>query len=46
VLGWRPGLPGACALGERTTMADLGATLAAFFDMTLPAGRSFLGELR
>jgi phosphopentomutase len=46
VLGWRPGLRGACALGERTTMADLGATLAAFFDMTLPAGRSFLGELR
>jgi phosphopentomutase len=34
------------ALGERGTFADLGATVAAFFEVpALAAGRSFLGEV-
>jgi len=46
VLAWRPGLAAPVDLGERTTFADLGATLAEFFGVGLPAGRSFLEELR
>jgi len=46
ILGWQPGLNEARPLGERATMADLGATLAEFFGVTLPNGQSFLGELR
>ena len=45
VLAWRPGLNEARPLGERTTFADLGATLAEYFGVVLPEGTSFLGEL-
>jgi len=45
VLGWRCGLQGGRPLGDRSSFADLGATLAEFYGMTLPVGRSFLGEL-
>lgn len=45
VLGWRRGLQEARPLGERSTFADLGATLAEFFGISMPAGRSFLGDL-
>lgn len=45
ILAWRPGLNDPRPLGERTTFADLGATLAEFFGVTLEEGRSFLGEL-
>jgi phosphopentomutase len=46
VLGWHPGLLAARPLGDRSTFADLGATLAEFYGISLPAGRSFLSELR
>jgi phosphopentomutase len=46
VLAWCPAMVGPVPLGERTTLADLGATLAEFFGTTAVAGRSFLGELR
>ncbi len=46
VLGWRPGLRENCPLGERSSFADLGATLADYFGVTAVAGRSFLQELR
>ena len=32
-------------LGERETFADIGATVADYFDCALDAGRSFLGEI-
>jgi phosphopentomutase len=42
VLGWRPGF-GGVALGERRTLADVGATVAEHLGVgPLPAGESFL----
>ena len=46
VLAWRGGLRGGRPLGERSSFADLGATLAEFFAVDLAEGRSFLEELR
>jgi phosphopentomutase len=46
VLGWRPGLQAARPLGERSSFADLGATLADFFGVPVTTGVSFLGEVR
>lgn len=45
VLAWRPGLSEACPLGDRSTLADVGATLAEFFGLPVTAGESFLGSL-
>jgi phosphopentomutase len=45
VLAWRTGLRDARPLGERDSFADLGATLAEFFGVTIAAGTSFLTEL-
>jgi len=45
ILAWRPGLNDPRPLGERSTFADLGATLAAYFGVTLEEGRSFLEKL-
>lgn len=44
VLAWQPGFRKASPLGIRESFADLGATLAEFFEIRLPAGVSFLGE--
>ena len=46
VLAWRPGLCAAIPLGERSTFADLGATLAEHFGITLEEGTSFLPDFR
>lgn len=46
ILAWCPGLNDSRPLGERSTFADLGATLAAYFGVTMKEGRSFLEELR
>jgi phosphopentomutase len=46
ILAWHAGMQAACRLGERSSFADLGATLADFFGVNLPVGRSFLEELR
>lgn len=46
VLAWQHGLQTARPLGERSTFADVGATLADFFGVTQPSGKSFLKELR
>jgi phosphopentomutase len=40
-----PRLRSAKDLGIRRTFADVGATVADNFQLTLPAGQSFLGEL-
>ena len=44
ILAWRPGMNQARPLGERTTFADLGATLAAYFGVSMPEGAGFLRE--
>ena len=46
VLAWQPGFCTAVPLGERSTFADLGATLAEYFGVTLAEGTSFLQEMR
>jgi len=45
VLGWRPGMQAARRLGERSSFADLGATLADFFGVPVTTGLSFLKEV-
>jgi phosphopentomutase len=45
LLVYAPGSPGR-ALGVRESFADLGATVAEYFGVTAPEGRSFLGEVR
>lgn len=44
VLAWRPGLAAARPLGERTSFADLGATLGEWLGIAMPAGTSFVAE--
>jgi phosphopentomutase len=46
VLAWHPGMQAARPLGERSTFADLGATVADFFGVTVPAGKGFLQEIQ
>ncbi|NJC87646.1 MAG: phosphopentomutase [Desulfuromonas sp.] len=45
ILAWRPELNEPRPLGERTTFADLGATIAEYFGVTLKEGKSFLEEI-
>ncbi len=42
LLGWTPGLPGGADLGTRTSLADVGQTIAENFGLVLPVGNSFL----
>lgn len=46
VLAWRPGLAQGVPLGERQGFADLGATLAEFFNVEIAEGCGFFGALR
>jgi len=43
LLGWSPDLPCGADIGLRTSLADVGQTIAENFGLTLPAGQSFLG---
>jgi phosphopentomutase len=45
LLAYQPGCSGV-ALGERDSFADLGATVAEYFGVRAPRGRSFLAHLR
>jgi phosphopentomutase len=46
ILVFSPTLKGGVDLGVRTSLADLGQTIADNFGLTLPTGKSFLKELR
>jgi phosphopentomutase len=46
ILAYSPSLQGGVNLGTRLTLADIGQTIAANFGLRLPAGMSFLAELR
>ncbi len=46
VLAFSPGMKGGSNLGTRTTLADIGQTIAENFGLFLPIGTSFLSELR
>jgi phosphopentomutase len=46
ILAHSPGLPGGVNLGIRSTLADMGQTIADNFGAKIPHGASFLGELR
>jgi phosphopentomutase len=45
VLAWRRGLRGGVDLGTRSTLADVGATLAEWLGVRVDEGTSFLGAL-
>ncbi|HQK87915.1 MAG TPA: phosphopentomutase, partial [Acidobacteriota bacterium] len=42
LLGWSPGLTHGSDIGLRSSLADVGQTIAENFGFTLPAGQSFL----
>jgi phosphopentomutase len=47
MLAWSPGGTAGTVLPDRTTFADLGATIAELFGTTAPGpGTSFAGDLR
>ncbi len=46
LLVYSPGLTGGVNLGTRSSLADIGQTVAENFDAVLPAGQSFLRDLR
>ncbi len=46
VLVYSPGLAGGVDLGTRSSLADMGQTIAENFGLRLPAGTSFLKDLR
>lgn len=45
VLAYTPAVPSGIALGERASLADIGATAAEVFGARTERGRSFLGDL-
>lgn len=45
LLGWFPGLKTGVRLGDRSSLADVAATLAENFRLDWPTGKSFLGLL-
>jgi phosphopentomutase len=45
ILAYSPGAAGGVNLGIRTTLADMGQTVAANFGAEIPHGKSFLGEI-
>jgi phosphopentomutase len=45
ILAYSPGVAGGVSLGIRSTLADMGQTIAGNFGGTLPHGTSFLSEL-
>jgi phosphopentomutase len=46
ILVYGKSLNGGCDLGTRSTLADMGQTIAENFGLVLPVGKSFLGELK
>jgi phosphopentomutase len=46
ILVYSPGLQGGVDLGTRQSLADIGQTIAENFELRLPVGQSFLGDLR
>ena len=45
ILAYSPGSPGGANLGTRSTLADMGQTVAENFGTAIPHGTSFLGSL-
>jgi len=46
ILAYSPGSPGGKDLGVRSTLADMGQTVAENFGGTIPHGSSFLGQIQ
>jgi phosphopentomutase len=46
ILAFSKSLEGGSDLGTRSTLADIGQTIAESFGICLPFGTSFLGQLR
>jgi len=46
VLVFGPGLEGGASLGTRSSLADMGQTIAENFNLEIPIGKSFLSDLR